>query len=405
MSRFLILTQYFHPEVGAPQVRLTAMARELLRLGHEVEIVTALPNYPQGKIFAEYKHRFYVLEHWENIKIHRVWMYTATGAGFKRLFSYLSFVLTAFYGLRKAQRPDYLFVESPPLFLGITGFLTAKIWKIPFIFNIADLWPDYVRALDLMSDGVMFRSAGKLEKYLYQKANYINVVTKSAGDVLIRNKGVPAHKILFLPNGIDTKIFKPYPIDFELKKRFNLPDKPMFLYAGTHGYAHGMDVILESAKLLAKTEFYFLLVGGGSEKPRLQKLCKQMQLNNVVFLDPQSPEIVAHLYSLAIAGIATVRPSSLLDSMRSAKILAIMACEKPVLYSGATGESARLIAEANAGIILESGKAKELVKEIKYLLNNPDQAQKLGQNGKIYIEKYLQWSIVIKTWLQQLQDK
>jgi len=405
MARFLILTQYFHPEVGAPQVRLAAMARELARLGHKIEVVTALPNYPQGKIFAEYKRRFYVLENWENIIIHRVWMYTATGASFKRLFSYFSFVFTAFWGLRKAQRPDYLFVESPPLFLGITGFLTAKMWKVPFIFNIADLWPDYVRALGLMGDDFTFRWAEKLEKYLYQKANYINVVTKSAGDTLIRNKNVPAHKILFLPNGIDSSVFKSYPIDLEYKKRFNLPDKSMFLYAGTHGYAHGMDIILQAAQLLKKTAVYFLLVGGGSEKARLQQLSQEMQLDNVIFLEPQPPEIIAYLYSLAVAGIATVRPSHLLDSLRSAKILAIMACEKPVLYSGAAGESARLIAEAQAGIIVESGKPQDLAKEVKYLLNNQESAQQMGRNGRTYIEKHLQWSTVIENWLQQLQIK
>jgi len=119
--RFLILSQYFPPETGAPQVRLAAMIRELLGLGHTVEVVTALPNYPHGQIFPDYRGRFYRLQDWEGVRVHRVWMYAATGAGIKRLLNYFSFMLTAFWGLRKAQKPDYLFIESPPLFLGITG--------------------------------------------------------------------------------------------------------------------------------------------------------------------------------------------------------------------------------------------------------------------------------------------
>jgi len=146
--RFLVLTQYFHPETGAPQVRLAAMIRELLRLGHTVEVVTALPNYPNGKIFSDYQGRFYRVENWEGVRLHRVWMYAATGAGFKRLLNYFSFMITALWGLRRAKKPDYLFVESPPLFLGITGYIAAKIWRVPFILNIADLWPDTIRALD-----------------------------------------------------------------------------------------------------------------------------------------------------------------------------------------------------------------------------------------------------------------
>jgi len=400
--RFLILTQYFLPETGAPQVRLAAMIRELLRLGHTVEVVTALPNYPQGEIFPDYRGHFYHQELWEGVCVHRVWMYAATGAGIKRLFNYFSFMITAMWGLQKAGKPDYLFVESPPLFLGITGYLFAKRWRAKMIFNVADLWPETVKALGLMRDGLALRLAEKLEAWLYRKANYVTVLTESVRHKFINDKQVPAHKVLLLPNGVDTKMFKPQPADSQLRASFGVPaGKHLILYAGTHGYAHGMEVILEAASLLIDTNVVFLLVGGGSEKKRLQQLCEQSGLSNVLFRAPQPPECIAQLYSLTIAGIATVRDFSLLKYICSAKALPIMACGKPVLYSGA-GDGAQLIIDAKAGIVIAPGDSNGLAEAVRDLVNDPDNAAKLGSNGRAYVKKHLQWSIVVANWVRQL---
>ena len=400
---FLVLTQYFPPETGAPQIRLAAMIRELLHLGHTVEVVTALPNYPEGQIFPNYRGYFYQPEDWEGVQVHRVWLYAATGAGIKRLLNYFSFTLTAWWGLRKAQRPDYLFVESPPLFLGITGYLVAKRWQIPFIFNIADLWPDTVRGLGLMRAGWVLRQAEKLESWLYQQADYITVVTESVRQILIKNKQVPANKVLLLPNGVDTQLFKPQAADRVWQASLGLPhDRHLLLYAGTHGYAHGMEVILQAAQLLKETPVLFLFVGGGSDKIRIQQLSEQMQLQNVLFWSSKPPELIARLYSLSLAGISTFRESPWLACTRAAKTLPILACGKPVLLCGA-GEGAQLITEANAGIVISPGDYLGLAQAIRQLLNNPTYAEQLGNQGRNYAEQHLQWSIVVAEWLRQLQ--
>ncbi len=400
---FLVLTQYFPPETGAPQIRLAAMIRELLHLGHTVEVVTALPNYPEGQIFPNYRGYFYQQEDWEGVRVHRVWLYAATGAGIKRLLNYFSFTLTAWWGLRKAQRPDYLFVESPPLFLGITGYLAAKRWQIPFIFNIADLWPDTVRGLGLMRAGWALRQAEKLESWLYQQADYITVVTESVRQILIKNKQVPANKVLLLPNGVDTQLFKPQAVDKVWQASLGLPhDRHLLLYAGTHGYAHGMEVILQAAQLLKETPVLFLFVGGGSDKNRIQQLSEQMQLQNVLFWSSKPPELIARLYSLSMAGISTFRDSPWLACTRAAKTLPILACGKPVLLCGA-GEGAQLITDANAGIVILPGDYLGLAQAIRQLLNDPTYAEQLGSQGRNYAEKHLQWSIVVADWLRQLQ--
>jgi glycosyltransferase involved in cell wall biosynthesis len=439
---FLILTQYFPPETGAPQVRLAAMIRELLRLGHTVEVVTALPNYPEGQIFPDYQGYFYKLDEWEGISIHRVWMYAATGAGIKRLFNYFSFMLTAFWGLRKAQKPDYLFVESPPLFLGISGYLIAKWWRVPFIFNVADLWPDTVKALGLMRDGLVLRLAEKLEQWLYRKANYVTVVTESVRQILMKQKQVPASKVLLLPNGVDTQLFKPYAVKLKSsltplnqKEKLSSPEKTalistyqkgeflshqaweefefptplpnhkyLLLYAGTHGYAHGMEIIVEAAQLLMDMNVLFLCVGGGSDKNRIQQLCEDKALKNILFWPSQPPQLIAHLYNLAFAGISTFRDSPLLECTRPAKTLPILASGKPVLFSGA-GDTAQLVTAAKAGIIIPPGDSKGLANAIRYLINKPDEAKQLGLNGRVYAKKHLEWSQVVAAWFQQLNTR
>ncbi len=399
--RFLVLSQYFPPETGAPQIRLASMIRELLRLGHTVEVITAMPNYPTGKIFPNYQQRFYQLDDWEGVTVHRIWMYAANGAGIKRLFNYFSFMLTAGWGLRKAQKPDYLFVESPPLFLGITGYIAAALWKVPFIFNVADLWPDTISALGLISKGLMLKLATRLELWLYRKADYITVVTVGVQQIMLNVKKVPASKILLLPNGVDTKLFGQARYEFAI----DLPkDKQLILYAGTHGYAHGMEVVLQAAKLLTNTNVLFLCIGGGSDKQRIMQLSTDMGLENIIFWDSQPPEFIAHLYNLAIAGIATFRDSPLLECTRPAKTLPILAAGKPVLFSGA-GEGAKLVTEAKAGIVTAPGDYNGLAQSIRKLINDPNYAIQLGRNGREYAEQYLDWSIIVADWLQQLESR
>lgn len=402
--RFVILTQYYQPEIGAAQVRLANMTQQLIENGHEVEVVTAMPNYPTGKILPKYQKKYYMREEINGIKVHRVWIYAATGAGIKRLLNYTSFMLMAFIGLNRSQKPDYIFVESPPLFLGITGYIASKWWNVPFIFNVSDLWPDSIKALGLKKEGVILKILEKLEAFLYRKAAYVNTLAQGIRHILQTEKKVASEKILYLPNGVNIKTFYPMLLDTKWQKNLGLPiDKHIILYAGTHGYAHGLETLLETARLLREDNVLFLCVGGGSEKSRIHTAAIEMRLNNMSFWQPQAPEMINRLYSLALAGISTFRHSPLLEQTLPAKILPIMACGKPVLYSGA-GEGAKLIEDAQAGIVTPPENAPALAAAIRKLVENKEYAQQLGQNGQQYIEQHLQWSLIVKNWLQQLNE-
>lgn len=227
--KFLFLTQYFPPEVGAPQVRLASLVRELARRGHGIEIVTAFPNYPTGAIFPGFRGRFYRRDIWEGLTVHRIWIYPSMGGGLKRILNYLSFTLSCAWGLVRSHRADFVFVESPPLFLSVPGWIAARLCKSKLIFNVADLWPDSVEQLGLMRDGLFLRLARALEARSYRQATYVNAVTEKMRQVLLVRKNVPPEKVLFLPNGVDTGLFRPTPPDGRLARRLGLEGKRVVL--------------------------------------------------------------------------------------------------------------------------------------------------------------------------------
>ncbi len=404
--RFLILTQYFPPEIGAPQVRLAAFARELIRLGHEVEVVTAVPNHPTGRIFPEYRGMWYRQETWEEVPVHRVWVYASVGAGLKRILNYASFTLTCLFGLLRARRPDYVFVESPPLFLSMPGALAAAWWRVPLIFNVADLWPDSVRELGILREGLVLSLAETLEQWSYRQARYVNAVTEGIRSVLFKNKRVPPGKVLFLPNGADTTLFKPRPPDVELAREWGLEGRKVIVYAGTLGFAQGLGVVLDAMASVRRDvpEALFVFLGDGSERERLVRRASELGLENVKFIPPHPPEFVARLYSVAYAGFASLKSLPLFEGARPSKLFPIMACGKPVIFSG-SGEAVRLIEEAQAGLTALPENPGALAEVIRVLLNDPHRAEQLGLNGRRYVEAHLSWSALVQDWLIQLAGK
>jgi glycosyltransferase involved in cell wall biosynthesis len=397
--RLLILTQYFPPEVGAPQTRLFAMTAELKRLGHEVEVVTAMPNYPKGRIFPHYRGSFYRREKKDGVVVHRVWLHAAMGGGFRRMLNYLSYSVTSLYGLLKAKSPDYVFVESPPLLLVITGWLGAIAWRAPLILNVADLWPESAVEMGFLKDGILVRLLVALENWGYRRATVVNAMTEGIRDSLVRKKGIPPAKVLFLPNGVDTILYQPRPIDIILKEKLGLSGKKIILYQGTQGHAHGLESVLEAARLLGNNpEIHFLFMGDGSERARLEKLQRQLGLRNVTFRDPVSVEQLPPYFSIAECGLASLRDIPLMEGARPAKMFPILASGKPLIFVG-RGEGAQLVEQAKAGIVVRPGDPEALAAAVRNLIADPELLRQLGANGRAFVETNMQWSKLVGEWI------
>jgi putative colanic acid biosynthesis glycosyltransferase WcaI len=365
-----------------------------------------MPNYPVGRIFDGYRGKFYTCEIWEGVRVHRVWLYAAVGKGWQRYLNYLTFTLMSFLGLVRVGKADCLFVESPPLSLSVPGFFYSRLWNVPFVFYIADLWPDAVRDnLELNKEGVALKFARALERWSYRKADYVCAVTEGILSEL-RSRRVPQRKLLFLPNGVDLDQFAPMAPDLALKRELGLQGKEIILYAGTHGYAHGLERILRAARVLQgrRPQCHFVFVGDGSAKPAMVREAKDLGLRNVSFLDPVSPERVRSLFSIALCGIVSLNESLTSQHTRPVKSLAAMSCGRPVVYIG-PGEGGRLVKNANAGLVLEQGDSDAVAEAICHIATDPPLAESLGQNGRRFVEENLSWPLLVERWLHDLTGR
>jgi colanic acid biosynthesis glycosyl transferase WcaI len=400
--RFLFLTQYYSPEIGAAPTRLQNVVEQLIQLGHEVEVVTARANYPHGRFVDGQGHKLYVRERRHGVFVHRVWIYPAIGGGFRRLANYASFAITSLLGLFRATKPDYIFVESPPLTTFFPALIAKSIWSVPYIFNVSDLWPDAAVENGFLTVGSFFRILLMLEAWTYRKASYVNAVTEGIQKKLLFDKNVSAEKVLFLPNGVDAARYQWREPDLELKKRLGLEGKEVILWAGTIGHAHGLENVLLAAKHLERhSRIHFLFLGDGSSRPQLEQMKMALDLDNVTFQDPVPMEDLPPFYSIARCGLASLKPLPSHDGARPSKIFSVLASGKPLIFVG-RGECARLIESARAGIVVPPGKPDLLAAEIVRLMSDSTAIRQLGENGRRYVIANFQWSTIVSEWLNSL---
>jgi colanic acid biosynthesis glycosyl transferase WcaI len=399
--RWLILTQYYPPEIGAPQIRLRSVARELQRQGVQVNVLTAMPNYPAGRIFPGYTGRWKVKENIDGVLVTRTWVYAGTGkSALIRLANYFSFTFTALLAALTGPRPDVIFVESQPLSLGFVAVLLKWLRKVPYVYNVPDLQVDVAREMGFMKNSSFLSVAFQLEDFFLQQSWKISTVTHRFIEHF-KSRGLPEQQITFLPNGADTEFLKPSPPSQQMLDRWGLHGKKVFLYVGTHAFYHGLETLIEAATLLRdRSDIAFLMIGDGPERGRLKALCSERQLTNVVF--GASPyEEMDQLYSIAFASVATLRNIRVAQGMRLSKIFPSLSCGVPVIYSG-FGEAADLIKSANCGLVVEPENAAMLADAIADLASQPELRAELGCSGRTLVERDYSWSAIVQRWLRQI---
>ncbi|MEJ2648328.1 MAG: glycosyltransferase family 4 protein, partial [Sedimentisphaerales bacterium] len=247
--KFIIHTQYYIPEIGAPQARLSELAEKMLAGGHEVTVITALPNYPLGQLYAGFGGIF-KREVRNGVSIIRTWIYpTKSVELLPRLFNYFSFVISSLLlGILFLPRADYLITESPPLFLGISGFLLSRLKRAKWIFNVSDLWPESAVRLGVIGEGFPLTISEKLELFCYQKAW---LVTGQSAEILrgVKHK-CPKGNTFHLSNGVDSTLFRPELRSGDLHNELGEGVECVAIYAGLHGIAQGLNQIIEAARML-----------------------------------------------------------------------------------------------------------------------------------------------------------
>jgi colanic acid biosynthesis glycosyl transferase WcaI len=401
VPRFLFLTQYFPPEVGAAPVRLQAIARTLTRCGHTVEVVTAMPNYPTGRVLPSYRGCVIARERLDGMRVIRTWIYAAGGrSAVARLASHGSFCVSAFIGLLLARRPDYVFVESPPMFLALTAWLFCRLRRTRYIVNVSDPWLEFARDMGYVRSHTVFRLLERIEIFGYRHAFRVNAVTETIRAMLVERKGVPSWKVAWLPNGVDIDRFRPRRPDHAWQARLGADARPTFVYAGSHQASHGLDVVLDAAQLLGG-DIRIVMMGAGTDKPRLMQLAAQHGLTNVAFFDPQPIDAIPSVLSTARAALVVIRGEDSFASSRPAKMLPAMACAKPLVYCG-RGEGAAIVERARCGIVVPPGDPRLLANAIRTLADDAVLAQEMGARARQWIEHGSDWREVVERWLAEL---
>jgi hypothetical protein len=349
--KILFISDNFPPEVNAPASRTFDHASRWAEEGEEVCVLTCAPNFPQGKVYEGYKNNFFKKEEMSGIDVIRVWSYISSNEGFlKRTLDYLSFAFSSFVaGL--FIKTDLIIATSPQFFTAVSAYFLSKIKRKPWVFELRDLWPESIKAVGAMKSEFIFSLLEKLELFLYRDADLIIALTQAFKDNLA-NRGIKEGKIKVVPNGANMDLFNPKPKNAKLEKKLRLAGKTVVGYIGTHGMAHGLDFIVKSIAKLKNKNIKFVFVGGGAQKNEVEKLAKEKNLKNVLFLDPVPKSEVADYWSVMDIALIPLRKQPVFETVLPSKIFEAAAMGKPILL-GVSGEARRLVEKYKAGLCFE----------------------------------------------------
>ncbi len=379
--------------MGAPAARASELSRHWAEDGHDVTVLTGFPNHPTGRIPAEYCDEFRQLvtrEQIGGVNVVRTWLWPMPNRkAYERILNYTSFCLSSALTGLFASRPDVVIASSPQLLVGLSGWWLAFCKRVPFVFEVRDLWPESLSAVGVGSqESLMHRTLAKIAGFLYRKADRVVVVTPAFREHLIKHWQTPAEKISVIENGVETSLFSPQNSDANLRRELGAEGKFVVSYIGTIGMAHGLESIIEAATRMqqANPAVLFLLLGEGAEKERILTMAKSRRLTNLRFVGQQPRESIPHYIAASDACLVLLKKADIFKTVIPTKMLEFMSCARPVIL-GVEGHARKIIEEAQAGICIEPENAADLVQAITRLAADPGLRESLGRNGRQYIQR------------------
>ncbi|MFP6630561.1 MAG: glycosyltransferase family 4 protein [Myxococcota bacterium] len=385
--RILFLSHYFPPEVNAPASRTHEHCREWVRQGHDVTVITGVPNHPRGVLFEGYENRLVQEEDVDGIRVIRTWMFLSANEGFLgRISNYVLFAVTASLLSFKAERPDVVVATSPQFFCGLAGMLVSRLRGAPFVLEVRDLWPESIAQLGQLRRGRLLRTLERVETLLYRSAAGIVVNTGAFIDH-IAARGVAPEKIELVYNGIDPTLFRSQPPDDALLRKHGLKDKYLVAYIGTLGLAHGVETLLDAAERLRDhRDVHFLIIGDGAAREGLAAEAARRDLANVTLLGlrPRS-EIPGWIASIDLL-VVLLRNLDIFRSVIPSKIFEFCAQERPVIVSSPRGEIRRLIEAADAARFVDAEQPEALAEMILACRRAPEETAAMARRGREWVE-------------------
>jgi colanic acid biosynthesis glycosyl transferase WcaI len=370
--KILFFADHFPPEGNAQASRVYERACYWVQWGHDVTVLTCAPNFPDGRLLAGYKNRWRQVEAINGIRVVRVKTYIAPSAGhYRRIVDFLSFMIAAFVAAQFEPKPDVVVATSPNFFGLVSACVHAALRRLPFVLEVADLWPESVVAVGAMKPNFALKLLVRVELWMYRRAVRIVALTEAIKANLVR-RNVPADKVGVVINGVELARYRPRPKDTRLMETLGL-EKDHFVvgYIGTLGMAHGLGSVLGAAALNDDEQIRFLFVGSGAERQRLIKTAKQMALQNVIFVAVQPKDLTPAYWSLCDLALVHLRDTPLFETVIPSKIFEAMGMGRPILLAAPRGEASNIILENDAGLWIPPERPEDLIEAIRLLKSNP----------------------------------
>jgi len=389
--RVLIYSYNYHPEPIGIAPLMTELAEGLVRRGHQVRVITGMPNYPQRQIYEGYRGKLYATEERNGVLIQRSYMWVKPKPSLlDRLLLDSSFVFTSFFQALRGWRPDVILLTVPPLPVCVPAALLSWLYNCPILLNVQDILPEAAVQIGLLKNKTMIWVFEALEKFAYCTAHTISVIADGFVENL-ESKGVPSSKLICIPNWVDTGFIRPMPKEnnaFRIEHGFD--GKFVVLYAGNIALTQGLETVIEAAaKLQHIPEIAFAIVGEPKAIAKLQQHCNIHKADNVKLLPFQPREKLPEMLAAADVGLIVQKRNVVSFNMPS-KTQVLLASGRAVIASvPSTGSAAKAIEKSRGGIVVEPEDPEALANQILKLYHHPEFATRLGEKGRQYaIERY-----------------
>ncbi len=386
MMRVIFLTQWFDPEPGA--IRGLPLARWLAARGHDVQVLTGVPNYPGGRVYPGYRMRLWQREVMDGVPVLRVPLYPSHDASAPgRVINYTSFAFSAAtLGAALLRSCDVAYVYHPPATVGLPAIVLKALRGIPFVYHIADMWPESVVDSGMLGDGALRRGvAGLLSKWcraVYRQASTITVLSPGFKRLLV-DRDVPAHKIHVVYNWTDEAMFRPRQRDEALARQLGLDGRFNIVYAGNLGPFQGLSTAVRAAaRVRGLRGIQIVIVGGGQQEVELRELARTLGADNVSFLGRRPYHEMPRICSLADVFLVHLRDLPFFRSTIPSKTQVALACGRPVLMA-VNGDAADIVRKAEAGVTCAPEDEAELARAMVALAETGrDQLEAMGKRGR-----------------------
>jgi colanic acid biosynthesis glycosyl transferase WcaI len=399
--RIAVLCQYFSPE---PMTKINTLVRSLVEAGHSVQVLTGIPNRPYGHYYEGYTARLLFEEEKFGARVIRTYTWPYRGdVIWRRIMNYGSFMLSSLLGIARLAPFDILYAYHPPLTIAFPAYLASVTRRVPFIYDVQDIWPEAGVAAGALQEGWLYRFMSALAKWVYAQASHITVIAPDFKDILV-DQGVSPDKISVVSNWADDSIYIPRSAN-GVRQQYGLPEgRFLAMYAGNMGMTHGVEYLLDAARLLKeRSDITFVFAGTGAEYDKMLQKKQQEGLDNVHFLGYIPPPRMPELLAAADLMLIHLRKSDSGAVSLPSRMLAYMACGRPMLVAS-EGAPRRFVERIRAGIGCDPENPVVIAERIKNISSQPEQLTKMGNNGRAIYEKEFCEQITIKNVIALIEQ-